>query len=68
MAKIVKLTPELLERRLHDFEQQYAMSSVEFLDRYQAGEMGDSEPVMEWAYLCSVALRRGVLTRHAART
>jgi hypothetical protein len=68
MAKIVKLTPEVLERRLRDYETQYAMSSIDFLDRYQAGEMGDSEPVLEWAYLCSVALRRGALTRQTART
>jgi hypothetical protein len=68
MAKIVKLTPELLDRRLRAYEQQYAMSSSDFLDRYQADELGDSEPIMEWAYLGSVALRRGVLTRQAART
>ena len=68
MARVVKLTPEILDRRLREYEQQYAMSSADFLDRYQAGELGDAEPMMDWAYLCSVALRRGVLTRQAART
>ncbi len=67
MARIVKLTPRYLSTQLERYEQEFGMSSAEFLAKYQAGAMGDSEPVMHWAYLCSVALRRGVLTGVVAR-
>ena len=61
MAKIVKLTPRHLSEELARYEREFGLSSAEFLVKYQAGEMGDSESVMHWAYLCSVAVRRGVL-------
>ena len=61
MARIVKVTPHYLAEELARYEREFGMSSAEFWVTYQAGEMGDSEPAMHWAYLCSVALRRGVL-------
>lgn len=38
-----------LQRRITEFEQQYAMSSVEFYRRFRAGELGDSVDFVEWS-------------------
>ena len=35
--------------RLKAFEQQFGQPSQKFYRAYQAGKMGDEEPVMEWA-------------------
>jgi len=67
MARIIKLTPEQLAQELAKLEQEHGMTSLEFFERYQAGEMGDSETYMHWAWLCGVALRRGLLTPSATR-
>ena len=67
MAKVVKLTPHYVSEQLARYEREFGMSSADFLVKYQEGEMGDSESMMHWAYLCSVALRRGVLTGSAVR-
>ena len=38
-----------LERKLAALEQTHGMSSEEFLQRYQAGEMGDALEFVRWA-------------------
>ncbi len=38
-----------LGRRLHAFEQQYGMSSAEFYERYNRGEMGDDIDFIRWS-------------------
>ena len=35
--------------RMHVYEAQFGMSTVEFYARYVAGQMGDSRDVMRWA-------------------
>jgi hypothetical protein len=37
-----------LSEDLTRFEQRYAMTSVDFFARYQAGQMGDDADVFEW--------------------
>lgn len=47
----VNLVDELLalSRRLALFEQKYGMSSAEFYEKYQRGEMGDEMDFVRWA-------------------
>ena len=64
MAKTIRLTPERLAEELATCEREHGMSSYEFFEHYQAGELselGESEAGMRWAWLCSVALRSGTL-------
>lgn len=63
MTRTVKLTSETLSDELLKLEREYGMPSATFFERYQAGEMGDSKAMMRWAWLCSVAVRAGELTR-----
>jgi len=44
-----------LERDLSELEQQYEMSSEEFFQRWQAGEMADTADFMDWNALCQMA-------------
>lgn len=37
-----------LEHQLRDFEEKYQMSSKQFHQRFQAGELGDSMDFFEW--------------------
>ena len=58
MARSEKLTDERLAQELEQLEREYRMSSADFFERYQAGVMGDSKPILRWAWLYSVALRK----------
>jgi hypothetical protein len=40
-----------LKQDLAQFEERYALSSDEFYNRFQAGEMGDAMDFIEWASL-----------------
>jgi len=62
MATTTRLTPESLKHELSRLEGKHEMSSMNFLEQFQAGKMGDSREMMHWAWLCSVALRLGLLT------
>ena len=44
-----------LERDLSELEQQYEMSSEEFFQRWQAGEMADTADFMDWNALYQMA-------------
>jgi len=44
-----------LERDLGELEQQYEMSSEEFFQRWQAGEMADTADFMDWNALYQMA-------------
>jgi hypothetical protein len=44
-----------LERDLSELEQQYKMSSEEFFQRWQAGEMADTADFMDWNALYQMA-------------
>jgi len=56
--KVQKLTPAGLQAELRRFETEYAMKSGEFYEKFNRGEMGDSQDVIEWAGLYEVALIR----------
>jgi len=43
------------EKDLSEFEQQYNMSTVDFLRKWQAGEIDDSMDNVEWASLAQMA-------------
>jgi hypothetical protein len=43
------------------FEKQYGLTSSEFWQRYQAGQMADTADFMEWNVLCK--MRQRVLSR-----
>lgn len=66
MARMESLTPERLREELAQLEFEHGMSSAEFVERYAAGEMGDSKAIMRWAWLCAVAARSGVFARTAS--
>lgn len=62
--QVRKLTAEDIEAELRKFEERYGLSSAEFYDKYNRGEMGDSEDVIEWAGLYEWSL---AATRRARR-
>ena len=37
------------EKKLKEFEEKYGMSSEEFYERFEKGELGDSQEFMLWA-------------------
>lgn len=44
-----------LVSRLRAFESKYQMSSEEFYQRYERGELGDSVDFVEWSSFCDMA-------------
>ncbi len=42
---------------LHEFEHRFKISSLEFWQRFQAGEMADSADFMEWNVFCKMRER-----------
>ena len=44
-----------LKARLQAFEARYKMSSEDFFQRYEQGELGDSADFMEWSSFCDMA-------------
>ena len=59
--KLIALERERVERELADlksrlraFESQYHISSQEFYERYERGELGDSADFMEWSSFCDM--------------
>lgn len=44
-----------IEKVLADYENQFNMSTVEFVKRYQTGQTDDSAETMEWASLAQMA-------------
>jgi hypothetical protein len=61
MAQVVRLTTEQLAERLATLERELGMPAQEFYDRFRAGQQGDSPDVVEWAALCYMATRAGML-------
>ncbi len=58
---IQNLDPEESLREILDelrtLEQKYGMSTIEFYARYRAGQMGDAEEFMYWAFLYRAFVR-----------
>ncbi len=38
-------------KKIQQFEEEYSMSTEDFIERYEAGELGDKEEYMEWKAL-----------------
>jgi hypothetical protein len=68
MGNIVHLTTDRLKEELRRLEQAHGMSSAAFFARFQAGTLGEHHDFQRWVWLCTVALRRGLLTAATART
>lgn len=60
-AEQAKAQLKILEADLAEYEQRYAMTSSEFLTRYQAGQTDDRMDYVEWASL--VQMRDNLLQR-----
>ncbi|MHB8574418.1 MAG: hypothetical protein ACYDCQ_03715 [Dehalococcoidia bacterium] len=56
----VQLTDDELKRQLSAFEAQYGMTSVAFLQRYTAGELGDDLAFIRWSGLLRIASKAGL--------
>jgi len=46
-----------VEARLAEFEKRYAMSSGDFWDKYQAGQIPDEADYVEWNAFCKMRQR-----------
>jgi hypothetical protein len=60
---ITRLSPEMMSAELAKFENKYGLTSSEFYDRWRTGEIKESTDFFDWAGLCYMALRNGVLSR-----
>ncbi len=61
--KVRKVDFYELNRMLGEYEQKYGYSTIEFFQRYSAGELGDNDDLMMWAgiyhlYLTSHPVRQ----------
>jgi hypothetical protein len=45
---VLKAKIRIVESEIRDFEKKYEMSSEEFLERFDKGELGDSQDFFEW--------------------
>ena len=73
-----KLTPRKIElselvSRLGDYEHRYGFSTIEFFQRFTAGELGDSDDFMLWAglyhlYLTSHPIRQFMYSENVITT
>jgi hypothetical protein len=68
MASTTRLTPESLKQQLVTYEERYGLTSTDFLEKYHAGKMGDARDVMRWAWLCTVAVKLGMLAARKPET
>jgi hypothetical protein len=66
--QIRKLNPSVIRQELSRFEDRHGMSSEDFYRRYLAGELPESLEFVDWAGLCHLAQRNGVLARSPAYT
>jgi len=45
---VLKAKIRVVEVEIRDFEKKYEMSSEEFLEKFDKGELGDSQDFFEW--------------------
>lgn len=55
--QFVKLTDQELDRQLSEFEATYKMTSQQFLERYNSGELGDDLQFIRWSGLLRTAAK-----------
>jgi hypothetical protein len=58
-----RLTFDELSERLHEYEERFGFSTIEFYRRYASGTLGDDDELMMWAglyhlYLTSLPVRQ----------
>ncbi|MFP3897649.1 MAG: hypothetical protein ACLFV5_12550 [Anaerolineales bacterium] len=63
MFKPERLNFEELSRFLHEYEQKYGYSMIEFYRRFMDGELGDDDDMLMWGrlyhlYLTSLPVRQ----------
>jgi len=58
-SRLISQKPRL-ERQLADFERRYSLSSQEFYEKFERGELGDAMHFVEWSatYEMTANLRR----------
>ena len=59
-TRIVKLTDQELRRQLTELEMTYNMTSADFLQRYNRGELGDDQMFIRWSGLLRTASKAGL--------
>jgi|tagenome__1003787_1003787.scaffolds.fasta_scaffold20737046_4 hypothetical protein len=59
--QVTKLAPLALAAKLREYEERHHLGSQEFYDRFRAGGLGDSREFIQWAGLCDMAIRHGLL-------
>ena len=45
---LLEMKKRLTEEEIKEFEQQHGMDSIEFIKRFEAGKLGDSQDSFEW--------------------
>ncbi len=48
-AQLLQASLKTTQKHLRHYERKYALSSADFYQRYQRGEMGDDADIMRWA-------------------
>lgn len=61
MARVERLRMEDLREKLAALEHATGLSAHDFYEQYRSGELGDDPTVMQWASICYLALREGML-------
>ena len=62
MFKPKRLTVDEWSERLHQYEERFGYSTIEFYRRYASGQLGDDDELMMWAGLVHL-----YLTSHPVR-
>jgi hypothetical protein len=65
MVRAIKMTAQRLRAELARREAEHGMPSAVFYERFTAGQAGDSPDVVEWAWLCEIAMKAGHLASPA---
>ena len=55
--RVKYLSPEDIKQELRQFEAKHRMSSADFYEKYNRGEMGDSAEVMRWSALYEMSAK-----------
>jgi len=55
--KVSYLTDDVVREELRALEAEHGMTTQEFYEKYNRGEMGDSEYAMRWASLYDMLMR-----------
>jgi len=65
---IQRIMPDQLLQRLKPFEEQYGLSSSEFLEKFKAGTIEETRETVEWFILYETYLHVNGRGTHASET